>query len=98
MGSKSSVELDAEEQTKRTLKAARNYHRRINEYHYAYHGCYRDYIEWCNEQYELECLPEYRGKSKGVKRYDMWGIEILIIISSFDRREYYLIALFLSSH
>ena len=76
MGSKFSVESDAEEQTKRTLKAARNYHRRINEYHYAYHGCYRDYIEWCNEQYELDCLPAYRGKCKGVKRYDKWGNEI----------------------
>ena len=51
MGSTFSFESDAEKQSKRTLDAARNYHRRINEYRYAYHGYYTDYVEWCRGQY-----------------------------------------------
>ena len=77
MGSKLSLDSDAEEQSNRTFKADRNYHRRINEYRYTYHGCYRDYIEWCNEQHELECLPEFCRKGAGyIKKYDKWGNEI----------------------
>lgn len=38
--------------------AAINYHKRVNEYNFAYHGYYIDYIEWCRAQYELECIPE----------------------------------------
>ena len=37
--------------------AAINYHKRIREYNFAYHGYYLDYIEWCRAQYELECIP-----------------------------------------
>lgn len=47
--------------------AARNYHKRMDEYNYAHHGYYIDYIEWCRAQYELECIPECcrRGSTVG---------------------------------
>ena len=37
--------------------AAINYHKRVKNYNYAYHGYYTHYIEWCRAQYELECIP-----------------------------------------
>jgi hypothetical protein len=40
-------------------EAAINFHKRIKEYNYAYHGMYYDYVEWCRAQYELECIPEW---------------------------------------
>lgn len=74
MGSKFSRESDAEEQSKRTLNAARNYHRRIKEYNYAYHGYYTDYVECCRAQYELECIPEWCRQGRGyTPQYDHWG-------------------------
>ena len=77
MGCNFSFDSDAEEQSKRTLNAARNYHRRINEYRYAYHGYYTDYVEWCRGQYELECLPECCRQGVGyTQKYDEWGNEI----------------------
>jgi hypothetical protein len=57
--------------------AARNYHRRVREYDYAYHGYYLDYIEWCRAQYELECIPkECRQGSRYTPEYDHWGNQI----------------------
>ena len=74
MGGKSSREYYAEEQSKRRLNAARNYHRRIREYNYAYHGPYYEYVEWCRGEYELECLPEFCRQGPGYKpQYDHWG-------------------------
>ena len=36
-----------------------------------------DYVEWCREQYKLECIPEYyRQRSKfRPRQYDIWGYE-----------------------
>jgi hypothetical protein len=77
MGGKSSREYYAEEQAKRTLNAARNYHRRIKEYNYAYNGPYYNYVEWCRAQYELECIPEYCRQGPNYRpQYDHWGNQV----------------------
>lgn len=74
MGGNSSREYYPKEQAKMELNAARNYHRRIKEYNYAYHGYYSDYVEWCRAQYELECIPECCRQGSGYNpQYDQWG-------------------------
>lgn len=56
------------------LNAAINFQKRLREYHYAYHGPYSQYIEWCKSQYELECIPEWcRQGSNYRPQYDSWG-------------------------
>lgn len=39
-------------------KALRNFDARVRNYHYAYHGPYVEYVEWCRMEYEMECIPE----------------------------------------
>jgi hypothetical protein len=52
-------------------EAAINFHKRIKEYNYAYHGMYYDYVEWCRAQYELECIPELCRQGSGYRpRYE----------------------------
>lgn len=58
MGGNSSRENYAKKQDELISRAAMNYHRRIREYNYAYHGYYTDYVEWCQGMYQLECIPE----------------------------------------
>lgn len=71
MGGNSSRE---KEQSNLELNAARNYHRRMKQYNYAYHGYYSDYVEWCRAQYELECIPECCRQGPGYRpEYDSWG-------------------------
>lgn len=74
MGGNSSRESYAKEQANLELNAARNYHKRIKEYNYAYHGTYIPYVEWCRAQYELECIPEICRQGPGYRpEYDSWG-------------------------
>ena len=55
-------------------EAARNFHKRIKAYNYAYHGPYHNYIEWCRAQYELECIPIYLRQGPNYRpQYDHWG-------------------------
>ena len=49
-------------------RANYNYAYRVRNYNYAYNGPYYEYIEYCQAQYQLECMPEevrygsgYRG-------------------------------------
>ena len=59
------------------LNAAINFEKRLREYHYAYHGPYTNYIEWCKAQYELECIPEWcRQGSNYRPQFDSWGRQI----------------------
>ena len=56
------------------LNATINFQKRLREYHYAYHGPYTNYVEWCKAQYELECIPEWcRQGSNYRSQYDSWG-------------------------
>lgn len=58
-------------------EAAINFHKRIQSYHYAYHGSYTNYIEWCRAQYELECIPESCRQGPNYRpQYDSWGRQI----------------------
>ncbi len=60
MGSQSSRNAREIEATNRLRREASiNFHNRIKNYHYAYHGDYIEYVEWCRGQYEFECLPEF---------------------------------------
>lgn len=49
--------------------ARRIYFQRIAAYHPAMHGSYRHYANWCEAEYQLQCIPECcrssRGRSKG---------------------------------
>jgi len=74
MGGNSSRESYAKEERELKIKAARNFHNRIQMYHYAYHGNYIEYVEWCRAQYELECIPSYLRQGPAYKPiYDHWG-------------------------
>ena len=56
--SNSSLERDRLVRMELQEKALRNYDARINNYNYAYHGPYINYINWCRAEYELECIPD----------------------------------------
>jgi hypothetical protein len=70
MGGNSSREYYAKQQAELELNAARNYHKRVTSYNYAYHGPYYDYIELCRAQYQLECLPQCCRQGSG---YSGWN-------------------------
>jgi len=55
-------------QQKLQIDAFKRYEARINSYRLHY-GPYDHYIDWCNAQYELECIPEdaRRGSMAGTK-------------------------------
>ena len=56
------------------LEAAINFHKRIKSYHYAYHGNYIEYVEYCRAQYQLECIPSYLRQGPNYRpQYDHWG-------------------------
>lgn len=38
-------------------EAYKRFNYRVSIYSYPHHGPYHDYIEWCQNQYELECIP-----------------------------------------
>jgi len=58
-------------------QASINFHNRIKDYNYAYHGSYHEYIEWCHGQYQLECIPIYlRNGPNYTPQYDFWGNQI----------------------
>ena len=38
--------------------ARRKFKNRIKEYNFAYHGPFTKYVEWCQERYEFERIPE----------------------------------------
>jgi hypothetical protein len=58
-------------------EAAINYHKRIRAYNYAYHGPYHDYVEWCQAEYELECIPPCCRQGSGYRpQYDHYGRQI----------------------
>jgi hypothetical protein len=49
----------AEEIRKAQENAARNYHMRVNAWKGVRFGPeFQQYMEWCNQQYQLECIPE----------------------------------------
>ena len=71
MGSQMSLERQQQQQEyKQRLQtdAFKRYEERINSYRLHY-GPYDHYIDWCNAQYELECLPDNcrRGSMAGTK-------------------------------
>ena len=70
MGGNSSRDYYAKQQAELELNAAKNYHKRVKGYNYAYHGPYYTYIEWCRAQYELECIPEFCRRGP---RYSGWS-------------------------
>ena len=37
--------------------AINNFNIRVSSYSQPHHGPYRQYIEWCRAQYQLECIP-----------------------------------------
>ncbi len=77
MGGNSSREYYAKQQAELELNAAKNYHKRVKSYNYAYHGPYYEYIEWCRAQYELECIPEFCRQGPNYRpQYDSWGHKI----------------------
>jgi hypothetical protein len=39
-------------------RALELFRHRVNNYHYAYHGPYEEYIHYIRAQYELDCFPE----------------------------------------
>jgi hypothetical protein len=56
------------------IEAFSRYEARINSYRLHY-GRYEDYIDWCNAQYELECIPEIcRSGSMAGERGRVFGI------------------------
>ena len=59
MGGNSSREIRYISSREAKLEALRNFDRRIEGYSYAYHGNYTEYVEWCREQFELECIPHH---------------------------------------
>jgi hypothetical protein len=76
MGQCSSSSM-SEIQTDLEKIAAINYHKRINMYHYAYHGPYHEYIELCRAQYELECIPKICHHGPNYRpQYDHHGRQI----------------------
>ena len=44
-------------------KAANNLYKRIRQYNPARHGSYLNYVEWCERQFELECMQEITTNS-----------------------------------
>ena len=38
--------------------AQKNYNTRVKNYNYKHHGNYDLYIDYCQAQYELECIPK----------------------------------------
>lgn len=74
MGANSSRESYEKEQRELKIKAYRNYNARIKAYNYAFHGPYYEYIELCQAQFELECIPEIcRQGPNYTPQYDAWG-------------------------
>lgn len=72
MGQSSSTSNYVEKDWQR--EAAINFDKRIRAYNYAYHGPYYYYVEWCQSQYELECIPDYcRQGTNYTPQYDHWG-------------------------
>ncbi len=50
-------------------KALLNFNQRTQAYNYQMHGPYHDYMEWCQGQYELECIPESCRRGSRYNRY-----------------------------
>jgi hypothetical protein len=63
MGSNSSKENYFKAQQELRTRATINYDRRLREYKFSHHGYYINYLEWCRDQYERECMPEYCRKN-----------------------------------
>jgi len=77
MGATSSRESDIKEQRELKLNAYRNYHARIKAYNYAFHGPYYEYLEWCQAQFQLDCIPEMCRKGCNyTPQYDARGRQI----------------------
>jgi hypothetical protein len=57
--------------------ASRNFDLRIRSYSYAHHGNYINYVNYCRDLYELECLPPVCRFGPNYKPcYDSWGNRI----------------------
>ncbi len=39
-------------------RALQNFNLRVRSWSFPHHGPYAPYIQWCQEQYQLECIPE----------------------------------------
>jgi hypothetical protein len=37
--------------------ASENFNQRVRSWSYPHHGPYQPYIDWCRQQYQLECIP-----------------------------------------
>jgi hypothetical protein len=58
-------------------EASINFHKRIKAYNYAYHGPYSYYVECCQAQYQLECIPDYCRQGSGYRaQYDHYGRQV----------------------
>ena len=57
MGNNSSSSNQIQQNLEAT--ALHNFNIRVNSYSYPHHGSYHQYIEWCQAQYQLECIPQY---------------------------------------
>ena len=82
MGSEMSLESKRQQeeyilnQQRLKIEAFARYEARLNSYRLHY-GRYEDYIDWCNAQYELECIPEIcrSGSMAGARgRGQVFGI------------------------
>jgi hypothetical protein len=77
MGLQSSTQYYVQPQQERTLNAAKNYHQRVRDYNYAFHGSYHSYVRWCHAKYQLECTPEICLHGPNYRpQYDHYGNQV----------------------